>query len=312
MQNDLFEEFTKILEGIIDDAVASGNFDIGVETLRAEKFEILARQTIYQHESGAETIALTVEKTDRNHPLSLQGVREFATSEKQGDAVLMVNQQSGRAALRIPTTAALLDDGDILLRYRLIRPMGSERIMHHELAKSQWQEVPVGQFTKAWEKELLEIPEFATSRITIITGLLLPIWKKLPQDNMRVYRLQTSVGERVLGRVVSDFEKVALLKQLGLDADIRLMPAEILEAMMQRAARIELADGLGLKRSLVSGENRLEVTGFVPSDLPKLKNLGCFSEVISWKTRLFILANDKAAIERLIALNPVIGIHGGT
>ena len=45
---------------------------------------------------------------------------------------------------------------------------------------------------------------------------------------------------------------------------------------------------LSLRRSRVMHANRMEVIGFGPNDLPALKAGGCFTEVISWKTRLFV------------------------
>src|SRR3546814_7540104 len=51
--------------------------------------------------------------------------------------------------------------------------------------------------------ELADLPEFTDSWIHIVTGLLLPIWKRLPDEGCRVYRLQTDDGERVIGRLVS-------------------------------------------------------------------------------------------------------------
>ena len=47
-----------------------------------------------------------------------------------------------------------------------------------------------------WTKKVDDVPEMTISRITLISGLLLPIWDRLPTDNMRIYRLQTHDGER--------------------------------------------------------------------------------------------------------------------
>ena len=47
------------------------------------------------------------------------------------------------------------------------------------------------------------MPEFIDSTIHIVAGLLLPIWKRLPNESTRVYRLQTDAGERIVGRKVS-------------------------------------------------------------------------------------------------------------
>src|SRR5262245_4842709 len=55
---------------------------------------------------------------------------------------------------------------------------------------------------RAWQSELAGVPEFADSELHIVTGLLLPIWRQLPDEHCRVYRLQTDDGERVIGRLV--------------------------------------------------------------------------------------------------------------
>ena len=55
----------------------------------------------------------------------------------------------------------------------------------------------------AWRDEIAGLPEFSESTLHIATGLLLPIWRRLPEENCRVYRLQTDDGERIVGRLVS-------------------------------------------------------------------------------------------------------------
>ena len=97
----------------------------------------------------------------------------------------------------------MLDDGEIERRVRLIRPMEQHSVPLKMMAESHWVEVDRERFSAAWLAELAEVPEFSESTIHIVAGLLLPIWKRLPNESTRVYRLQTDAGERIIGRKVS-------------------------------------------------------------------------------------------------------------
>jgi hypothetical protein len=58
------------------------------------------------------------------------------------------------------------------------------------MAESHWEEANEATFAAAWTAELNEVPAFADSTIHMVAGLLLPIWKRLPNESTRVYRLQ--------------------------------------------------------------------------------------------------------------------------
>ena len=62
-------------------------------------------------------------------------------------------------------------------------------------------------------------PRFTDSTIHIVAGLLLPIWKRLPNESTRVYRLQTDAGERIIGRKVSPAWVATALATDVTDAD---------------------------------------------------------------------------------------------
>ena len=53
---------------------------------------------------------------------------------------------------------------------------------------------------------------------------------------------------------------------------------------------------LQVKRSLVNGSQRLELTGFSGGRLDWYKAQGCFTEIIRYQTRLFVPANDPAPV----------------
>ena len=285
-QNAIFDSFTGILDGIVEDAMASGTYDVGVETLRAERFVVVERKVIHEHdETGAQTVALTIERTDRNNPLDLDAVRNLCVGK---GARCLVNERSRRVAVCTPTTSITADDGTVHRRFQLRRPLASEKLTEAQLAASSWAPVDDAAFEAAWSAELGSIPEFSTSTITIISGLLLPIWGYLPTDNMRVYRLQADNGERIIGRLVTRDQLMRLCGALGVDSQIEMSADDVIEAVMEQGARVHLAGGLSLRRSRVMHANRLEVTGFGPNDLPALKAIGCFMEIIQWQTRAFV------------------------
>ncbi|MCP1201072.1 strawberry notch family protein [Notoacmeibacter sp. MSK16QG-6] len=297
-QNAIFADFTSILDGIVEAAIAGGTYDVGLETLTAESFRVVDSREIFATPSGARTTALTVEEVQRNQPVTIDEVKRLAAV--QGDARLLVNEQSGRAALQLPTSGLMADDGSVIERVRLYRPMTQESLTCVELQASHWRPVADMAFEAAWSREVDAIPEFTTSRLTIVSGLLLPIWDRLPSENMRVYRLQTDEGERIIGRVLTTDQLATLCAGLGLDDVITLSPSEIEDAVMERGATISLDAKLQLRRSRIMDVNRLEVIGFDPSILPTLKALGCRTEIISWKTRAFLPVGDREALERLI------------
>src|SRR3546814_8717868 len=67
LQNILFTAFEDLLTARIEGAIASGSYELGLETLQAESFTIVNRTTIYTHPgTTAETRLLTIERKDRN------------------------------------------------------------------------------------------------------------------------------------------------------------------------------------------------------------------------------------------------------
>jgi hypothetical protein len=88
--------------------------------------------------------------------------------------------------VQVPAPSLMLDDGEVERRVRLLRPMERPAISIVNMAQTHWREAERADFVQAWEAELATVPEFTDSNLHIVTGLLLPIWKRLPNDSMRV------------------------------------------------------------------------------------------------------------------------------
>ncbi len=304
LQNQLFEVFESLMETAIEGAMQSGSFDIGVETVRAESLVVQEEKVIATHHaSGATTSLMTLLRKDRAEIMTSEEV--LALRDANPKARLMLNRQSGRAALVIPTTSLMQDDGSVTPRVRLIRPNAREVMPVEALEKSQWREIDEGSFRSAWETEVSEIPRFTETRFHMVVGLLLPVWKQFPEENTRVYRLQTDCGQRLIGRLVSPATAVALKETLLSEAPA-LSAAEAVDTIIRDNTGLILRDGLTLKRSLVMGRHRIELAGFSDLDVQRLKSLGLISEIIAWKLRLFVPVGDDAAkiLGRLFDLYP--------
>jgi hypothetical protein len=304
LQNTLFAVFEELLTAKIEGAIASGTYDLGVETLTAESLAVTERRTIYVHPAtGAETQVFTVARRDRNKPLALGAALAMATDAR---ARLLVNARSGRAAVQMPAPSLMLDDGEIERRVRLVRPMERGSIALHTLDDSQWHEADRDAFATAWNEEVAAVPEFATSSFHIVTGLLLPIWTRLPQDSSRVYRLQTDAGERVIGRLVSP----AWIAQTVDTEAPSISPDDAWNALLDGKTGLELADGLELRRARIMGEHRVELAGFTDGMVDRLKAMGLTSEIISWRLRLFVpvAATGPAILAALMERHPLARI----
>ena len=133
LQNTLFGVFEDLLRTRIEGAIASGTYDLGVETVTAESLIVTDRRTLYVHpQSGAETQVFTITRRDRNRPFTLAEALDRANDPR---ARLLVNSQSRRAAVQVPAPSLMLDDGEVERRVRLLRPMERTAIpLRHDAA----------------------------------------------------------------------------------------------------------------------------------------------------------------------------------
>ncbi|WP_013320603.1 bifunctional class I SAM-dependent methyltransferase/DEAD/DEAH box helicase [Gloeothece verrucosa] len=303
LQNALFEEFEVRLESKIEEALATGSYEAGVETLKADNFSILEQQVIYTHpETGAQTHCVKIERKRKASVLRLPEALEMSENY-QGK--LVVNERSGRVAIAIPTNSTVTDDGAIVRRINLIRPASNEKMSLDQFRASTWEETTQETFSRLWQQEVGNAPEFEVDSFYLITGLLLPIWNRLDALNMRVFRLQTDSGEKLLGRLVHAENIASVYRNLGITNTPKLTADEVFHAVTQRKEVMLLVRGWQLRSSSVMGNQRLEIIGVhQQAEVMCLKALGCMTEMINWKLRVFIPVNEKAAgiIEKIRSL----------
>jgi hypothetical protein len=214
-------------------------------------------------------------------------------------AVPMINQRSGKAALRLPTRSLLSEEGLAVLRYELIRPTKREYLARDRFAETRWEVADEAAFAEAWAAEIAGA-EASLRRETLhlATGLLLPVWDKLPEDHLQVIRIVADDGRTLLGREIPAVALPELSDKLGLDAAIDVPADELAAAVLRTGKSLPFRgpEPLTLNRALVNGSQRLELAGFSPARLSWYKAQGCFTEIIRYQTRLFVPACRAAEV----------------
>ena len=247
-QNVLFAALETRIEANIEVAIEAGTFERGVETIAADSLAVASRETVFTHEgSGAETEIVEMLRRDRLVPLTADAALSLHAAGSSGKPRLMVNAQSRRAALILPAPSRMFDDGGVQERVRLVRPAARETMPRAALDASQWQSAGEDRWRAFWDAEIAALPSHRESRFWLVSGLLLPIWDRLPDESMRVRRLVAddgAVGVKLLtfaeaaeahpgfARALPQF--VSELRRMFTPEEIEEHPARIERERLQR------------------------------------------------------------------------------
>ena len=305
-QNELFDDLERRIASNIEQAIESGTFEVGVETVRADSLTAAGRETLYEHPgTGAIMELVEICRRDRLHPTTpgtaLANGCEHPSPD--GQPVLMTNQRSKRAAVVVPAPSRMFDDGGVQERIRLLRPATRETMPRSELDASNWRPAHLSTWRNLWEHETSQLPTHTESRFWLAAGLLLPVWDRLPADNMRVRRLTTDDGLSLLGRVL-DAEQVRTVRHaFGLSGGPAMTGADAYESVMERGTSLSLSNGWRLTRRRIMGAPRIEIEGPTDRDTDTLRRIGCTIEIVSWRARAFAPSAD--VLDRILERWPV-------
>lgn len=290
LQNSIFDEFLALIETRVSAARDAGRLDVGVETILVDRATLVDDVVLRTDPlTGATSHLLTIEIERRRNPVSLERILRIADGD--ASARFMINRKSGKSALRTRARALMEEkEGTPIPRVEMMRPTRNEYMREDDLYESSWEEVPREMFSTTWAEEAEAARQTVDSEtIRLATGLLLPIWSALPSDHLAVNRIVDGGGRSWLGRLVFDDHVPQLFTRLGIDRTETLSPDAVVKAVSAgRSIDISHPFPLTIKRSIVNGSPRIELVGCPHDRLPWLKSIGCFTEVIQYRTRVFV------------------------
>ena len=313
MQSVVFDAFLERIDEKIEVAKQRGEFDSGMQTLRAIESKIVSDEVAYVDErSGAETRLVKLELTNATTIL------DFPTPHK--DTQYARNKKSGRVyAVRSIGNMTIKETGAVVKRVRMDGTAGRQYRGAHELQDKKgvllFEQVTEEEARELWAKENAERAPTFTTEVNMIVGAMLPIWDRLKvgSGKIDVARTQTVDGERLLGMVVAKRDLAEVQKRLELATAESKLPAKDVMARVLKGEDGELANGWAVQRSLVSGDMRMEVKPtrmLNMNDERALTGLGIIAETIQWRSRYFVPVGPTGVpvLEKLLAQHPLVSL----
>lgn len=309
-QNNVFGEFYRIFEEFYDKAVENGTLDLGMENVKADKIEILDDKVIRTQSNGAATKYVQA-KTYRKPKLltSVSQLEKLRGNPKDFLGLYRTDAGEVKAVYRIADKTDAR--GKVQKMFRMQTPiLGKYGTWSEATLSERGTKIDAGQWESAWSGEVAKTPEYDEETVHMLTGTLLPIWNYLPKDgNTRAMRIIADDGSQYLGRVIPAGQIDTVLSALGAGKRTREMytPSDLADRVLKKGQTAKLMnDRMKLKRSRVSGEWRIEITGqnlwYLPRNYPDI-----ITENINYNYRYFIPTGEKgiAIIEKLVNDNPV-------
>lgn len=305
-QNEVFDAFTGIYETELENAIAAGTLDTGMENVKADKVDIVDDKVINtQKGTGAETHYIQAKVYTR--PKIIRTVAE-ASEIRQAGFVGFYKTKNGdvRSVYRMPDKTDIY--GKINKQYRLYSPTGKYSTWKESTLESSAEQIAKKDWQREWDAEIKKAPEFNEETVHMLTGALLPVWNKLPSDGItKVKRILADDGTAYLGRIIGADKIDGVLSLFSASRTHEAYTGEIISQRVLDGKRIFLTNGRAeFFRSRVSGEWRIEYTQsnsfMIPRIYPEM-----IMERINYQNRYFVPVSEKgkALIDKIIANNPV-------
>ncbi|MEW6538196.1 MAG: hypothetical protein AB1448_06355 [Pseudomonadota bacterium] len=204
------------------------------------------------------------------------------------------------------------DENRLITAVRLVRPDDRQTMAEKTFEESAWKPAEVSTWRRVWDQEVAGTDPWRTRELTLATGLLLPIWGRLPARGCSVRRVRAPDGRRWLGRVLDQVQARTLKTSLGLTdvAEVWADGARTAATILDRNVQLSLEGGLWLKRSRVMDRWRIEVVGG-RTDRDALVASGCFVEIIAYTPRVFVPVERPTVLEAVLRRHPVQTVLDG-
>ena len=298
IMNNVFSAFEEKINGLIKQAKLSGNYDEGITHVNAMSTELIEEVPIYQDERTRARAMLTtlklnvrVDKKDLNTALGYRHHPKFTGYYQQ------INSGNIYAVFSAYQSAS--ESGVITTYVERVGITHSSMFTIEELTSHHTPISDIDTVRDLWNSQYDDTPDTKVEMHSLIKGLLLPIWHKIPGEII-INRYIDNDGNTHLGRFISqqNLANVRTMFELKNKLSIR----EIIYKLNQ-GYTIELDNGWKMKSALIQSIPSIEFFNVSDTYSKQFENWGLLTRI---KNKLLDTKTAYLPKDQLVDVLPII------
>ena len=311
-QNALFDHFVDLFEQTVRYAKANGTFDEGVTDIKALAIRIAKPPRIVHTDeiTQAQTTHYTL---DIDVPSKAISFDEAERVRKRKTGAFFRHRKNGHFILAIESGLHTnAENGNSYRTFAVWKPEAARSTyIHDDELKEKYRAVIPSKARDWWIKKHATVPPIETLETHIIGGAIIPLWERFKtheEARLRVVRVTTDDGQRIVGIRIPTEQVGPIVRALGATRDLR-EPEEIFTGILDEGEEVTLVSGLKLSRKVIHREPVIELIGVDPNRFAEIRGLGLINEQIDWKQRFFVPTDEEtgvAVLTELLARYPVM------
>ena len=311
-QNALFDHFVDLFDQTVRYAKANGTFDEGVTDIKALAIRIAKSVRVVHTDeiTNAQTTHYTLKIDVPSKAVSFD---EAERVRKRKTGAFFRHRKNGHFILAIASGQHTNpENGNSYRTFAVWKPEAARSgYIHDDELAEKYRAVVPSKARQWWTQKHAAVPPIETLETHIIGGAIIPLWQRFKtheEARLRVVRVTTDDGQRIVGIRIPPEQVGVIVRALGASRDLR-EPDEIFGGVLDEGDEAILVSGLTLRRAVVHREPVIELCGADPYKFAELRELGLINEQIDWKQHFFIPTDEESGIEilsRLLDRYPVI------
>lgn len=310
LMDKVFDGYMERLDEQVKIAKDSGTYDSGIESVEAENIKVVDQQPIHTDErTKAKTYITSFEVSRKNNKRTWEEINDEVI--KYGDKFKgFYKQNNSGNVFGIVQQRVMNSDGSMETKIKRMSVSADSHITNYDL-QTKYEKIDNAEAKEEWDDSYEKAPDVHKRTESIIKGLILPIWNRLP-EKINVRRYIDEKGEIHLGRFFNNRDIQKISDQFEVE-NSQQYPTEQVKQIVKDGGVVRLSNGFEFTKARYQGVNVMKINNVSPyRDRERLERAGAIFNVKSSMamTGDFYISMDRATnvieqIKELFGVNVI-------